>query len=67
MIPAYLEPDQKKKLGLLSEVTRVPMTVYIREAIDDLLQKYASAIRRAEKEGTKFRLRLKRRYATPRR
>ena len=35
-----VEEAQDRTLRLLHERTRVPMAVYIREAIDDLIQKY---------------------------
>lgn len=37
---AYLTPEQKKALDHLTKTTRVPKTVYMREAVDDLLKKY---------------------------
>ena len=40
MIPAYLDESVKEKLDRLSKLTRVPVAVYVREAIDDLLEKY---------------------------
>ena len=44
----YLDPPQKAALKRLSDVTRVPMQVYLREALDDLLAKYAKVLRRKE-------------------
>lgn len=35
-----VEEAQDHALRLLHERTRVPMSVYIREALDDLIQKY---------------------------
>jgi len=35
-----VEEAQDHALHLLHERTRVPMAVYIREALDDLIQKY---------------------------
>lgn len=35
-----VEEAQDHALRLLHERTRVPMAVYIREALDDLIQKY---------------------------
>jgi predicted DNA-binding protein len=35
-----VEEVQDRALRLLHERTRVPMAVYIREALDDLIQKY---------------------------
>jgi hypothetical protein len=37
---AYLDADKLKLLKELSEETRVPRSVLIREAIDDLLHKH---------------------------
>ena len=41
----YYEPGTVKQLQLLSKLTRVPQSVYLREALDDLLRKY-SVLRR---------------------
>ena len=41
---ALLEPEQHKKLKKLSANTRVPMQVYMREAVDDLLKKYKKEV-----------------------
>ena len=43
----YYEPGAVKQLQLLSKLTRVPQSVYLREALDDLLRKY-SVLRRAK-------------------
>ena len=40
MTPLYLDPPQKAALRKLSDRTRVPMAVYLREAVDMLLAKY---------------------------
>jgi predicted DNA-binding protein len=45
----YLEPEQAESLRKLSDATRVPQASYFREAIDDLLKKYAKEIRKAGK------------------
>ena len=37
----YYEPAAVKHLRLLSRLTRVPQSVYLREALDDLLRKYS--------------------------
>jgi len=37
----YLTPAQKAALDQLSKVTRIPKTVLLREATDDLLKKHA--------------------------
>jgi len=36
----YLDPSVHKALKELSETTRIPTAVYLREAIADLLKKY---------------------------
>jgi predicted DNA-binding protein len=36
----YLDPPVHKALKELSETTRIPTAVYLREAIADLLKKY---------------------------
>jgi predicted DNA-binding protein len=36
----YLDPPAHQALKQLSEATRVPVAVYLREAIEDLLKKY---------------------------
>lgn len=45
----YLESEQAEGLRRLSNVTRVTQANYIREAIDDLLKKYAKELRNAAK------------------
>jgi predicted DNA-binding protein len=47
-ITSYYDPDAVQRLKALSERTRVPQSVYLREALDDLLKKYASALRKAK-------------------
>jgi hypothetical protein len=39
-VQAYLEPEQAAELRTLSERTRVPQQVYIREGVDAVLAKY---------------------------
>lgn len=46
LFPLYLDPQKKAQLRKLSESTRVPMAVYLREAVDDLLKKYARELKR---------------------
>ena len=41
-----LTVEQYRKLKLLNRRTRVPMQVYMREAIDDLLVKYKKELRK---------------------
>lgn len=38
---AYLAPEQKAALDELVKHTRVPRSVYLREAVGDLLAKYS--------------------------
>lgn len=45
----YLEPEQAGNLKQLSELTRVPQAEYLREAVSDLLKKYAKELRKAAK------------------
>jgi predicted DNA-binding protein len=40
-ITSYYEPAAAQKLKALSEATGVPQAAYLREALDDLLAKYA--------------------------
>jgi hypothetical protein len=37
----YYDAAAVKHLQLLSKLTRVPQSVYLREALDDLLRKYS--------------------------
>jgi predicted DNA-binding protein len=48
-ITSYYEPDAVQRLKALSEATRVPQAAYLREALDDLLKKYAGTLRKAAK------------------
>jgi hypothetical protein len=48
-VTSYYEPAQIEQLRRLSGSTRVPQAVYIREALDDLLKKYATTLRKAAK------------------
>ena len=45
----YLDPPAHKALKELSEATRVPIAVYLREAIADLLSKYHVKVPRGKK------------------
>jgi len=45
-VVSYFAPEAAEKLRLLSATTRVTQAVYLREAIDDLLRKYAATIRK---------------------
>lgn len=42
---SYYSPEAAEHLTKLSETTRVPKAEYLREALDDLLKKYASTLR----------------------
>lgn len=48
--PMYLTPAQFKELNRLAEVTRIPRAVLVREAIDDLLKKYAKVLKGVTKK-----------------
>jgi Ribbon-helix-helix domain len=48
-IVSYFTPESVEQLKLLAETTRVQQSVYLREALDDLLKKYAVALRKATK------------------
>jgi predicted DNA-binding protein len=48
-ITSYYEPSAAQQLKRLSEATRVPQSAYLREALDDLLKKYAGTLRKASK------------------
>ncbi len=45
-----VEEAQDRALRLLHERTRVPMAVYIREALDDLIQKYRHILEPEERK-----------------
>ena len=44
-ISGYYDPAAAKQLRSLSEHTSVPKSVYLREALDDLLRKYSAVAR----------------------
>ena len=44
-VTSYYDPAAVQRLKALSETTRVPQAAYLREALDDLLKKYASTLR----------------------
>jgi predicted DNA-binding protein len=48
-ITSYYDPAAVQRLKTLSEATRVPQSVYLREALDDLLKKYAATLRKTAK------------------
>jgi hypothetical protein len=43
-----LPPEQVEQVKQLSAATRVPMAAYFREALEDLLRKYAAQLRRGK-------------------
>jgi len=45
----YYSPETIAQLKRLSDITRVPQAAYLREALDDLLKKYAATLRKATK------------------
>jgi predicted DNA-binding protein len=44
-VTGYYDPDAAQQLKALSEKTRVRQAEYLREALDDLLKKYAATLR----------------------
>lgn len=46
---ALTPPESIARLRRLSEATRVPQALYLREALDDLLKKYAGTLRKTAK------------------
>lgn len=48
-VTTYYPPVDIEQLKRLSDTTRVPQAVYLREALEDLLKKYAGTLRRAPK------------------
>jgi predicted DNA-binding protein len=47
-ISSYFEPEAVRSLKALSQTTRVPQAVYLREALNDLLKKYATTLKKAK-------------------
>jgi predicted DNA-binding protein len=47
----YLDPEKHERLHRLSKTTRVPMAVYLREAVEDLLDKYRAERSPSRTEG----------------
>ena len=45
-ITSYYAPEAVQRLKALSDATRVPQSAYLREALDDLLKKYAGVLRK---------------------
>ena len=48
-IVSYYSPEAVEHLKRLADVTRIQQSVYLREALDDLLKKYAAALRKGVK------------------
>ena len=48
-VTTYYLPEGIEQLKRLSDITRVPQAVYLREALEDLLKKYAGTLRKAVK------------------
>jgi predicted DNA-binding protein len=48
-VTGYYDPGAAQRLKALSETTRVRQSEYLREALDDLLKKYAATLRKAVK------------------
>ena len=46
-VTSYYDPVAVKQLRALSDATRVQQSAYLREALDDLLKKYAATLRKA--------------------
>lgn len=46
----YLQPEKFERLKALADVTRIPRAELLREAVDDLLTKYAKELRRAARK-----------------
>jgi hypothetical protein len=47
-ITSYYDPGAVQRLKTLSAATRVPQAVYLREALDDLLKKYAATLKKTK-------------------
>jgi predicted transcriptional regulator len=43
--PMYLTAEQKAALDRLAELTRIQRSILVREAVDDLLKKYAKTLK----------------------
>ena len=48
-VVSYYTPDAIERLNRLAASTRIAKAVYLREALDDLLKKYAGTLRKAAK------------------
>ncbi len=47
-VTSYYDPNSVRRLKALSEATHVPQSVYLREALEDLLKKHATTLRKAK-------------------
>ena len=47
-IASYYAPESISQLKRLSDATRISQAEYLREALDDLLKKYATTLRKAK-------------------
>jgi len=47
-VMGYFSPEAAKQLRKLSETTRIPQAALLREALEDLLKKHATALRNAK-------------------
>jgi predicted DNA-binding protein len=48
-VTSYYDPEAVRRLRALSAATDRPQSAYLREALDDLLKKYAATLRKAGK------------------
>ncbi len=56
----YLDQDQVKRLKRLSETTRVPQAVYIREGLDLVMDKYERKLKKTTKPERKSKMATRR-------
>ena len=49
-VVSYYRPEAFEQLQRLAAATRVTQSVYLREALDDLLKKYAATLRKSGKQ-----------------
>ena len=56
VVSAYLEPEQYEGLKRLSRETHIPMQVFVRRAIDEILAKYHVVPKRVSDEFLDHRL-----------
>lgn len=47
-VTSYYEAEAVQRLKALSKATRIPQAAYLREALDDLLKKYAATLRKGK-------------------